>query len=205
MKLSTEQEDKIKLFVDQQELKIKSLRDDILDHLCCVVESDLKTGKTFEQSLEDAISEIAPNGLIDLERKTFFLLNSKRIIMMKKLMYFIGFIGAVTLAAGITFKLLWYPGANTLFITGFLLLLLIFVPMLAIDRYKVAIARTLSERLKIVLGCVSAVIVGLSGLCKLMHWMGAEVLLLAGTLIFAIGYLPFLFFSMYKKSIPNNL
>lgn len=116
-------------------------------------------------------------------------------------MYFIGFIGALTLTAGIVFKILWYPGANKLFITGFLLLLLIFVPMLAIDRYKVAIAKTLSERLKIVLGCVSGVIVGLSGLFKLMHWMGAEVLLLAGSFLFVVGYLPFLFFTMYKKSL----
>ncbi|WP_298313421.1 hypothetical protein [uncultured Aquimarina sp.] len=201
MKLSAEQEKSIKDFVDEQGLTIPALRDDILDHLCCVVESELKAGKTFDQSLHEAISELAPNGLIDLERKTFFLLNSKRIIMMKKLMYFIGFVGALTLTTGITFKILWYPGANKLFITGFLLLLLVFVPMLAFDRYKVAIAKTLSERLKIILGCVSGVIVGLSGLFKLMHWMGAEVLLLAGAFIFAIGYLPFLFFTMYKRAL----
>lgn len=201
MKLNSEQEKQIKSFVDKQGFKLLELRDDIEDHLCCVVESDLKRGRTFDQSLQDAISELAPNGLIDLERKTIFLLNSKRIIMMKKLMYFIGFIGALTLTAGVVFKILWYPGANKLFITGFLLLLLIFVPMLAIDRYKVAIAKTLSERLKIVLGCVSGVIVGLSGLFKLMHWMGAEVLLLAGAFIFVVGYLPFLFFTMYRKSL----
>ncbi|WP_298543963.1 hypothetical protein [uncultured Aquimarina sp.] len=201
MKLSIEQEEKIKDFVDKQGLRIQALKDDILDHLCCVVESELKAGKTFDQSLQDAILELAPNGLIDLERKTFFLLNSKRIIMMKKLMYFIGFVGALTLTTGITFKILWYPGANKLFITGFLLLLLVFVPMLAFDKYKVAIAKTLSERLKIILGCVSGVIVGLSGLFKLMHWMGAEVLLLAGAFVFAIGYLPFLFFTMYKRAL----
>ncbi|WP_299245639.1 hypothetical protein [uncultured Aquimarina sp.] len=201
MKLSIEQEEKIKDFVDKQGLRIQALKDDILDHLCCVVESELKAGKTFDQSLQDAILELAPNGLIDLERKTFFLLNSKRIIMMKKLMYFIGFVGALTLTTGITFKILWYPGANKLFITGFLLLLLVFVPMLAFDKYKVAIAKTLSERLKIILGCVSGVIVGLSGLFKLMHWMGAEVLLLAGAFVFAIGYLPFLFFAMYKRAL----
>ncbi|MHA7058197.1 hypothetical protein ACWGOQ_0013325 [Aquimarina sp. M1] len=201
MKLSVEQEEKIKSFVDKQGLKLPALRDDILDHLCCVVESDLKSGKKFDQSFQDAILELAPNGLIDLDHKTFFLLNSKRIIIMKKLMYFIGFIGALILTTGITFKILWYPGANKLFITGFLLLLLVFVPMFAFDRYKVAIAKTLSERLKIVLGCISGVIIGLSGLFKVLHWMGAEVLLLAGSLIFAIGYLPFLFFTMYKRSV----
>jgi len=201
MKLSAEQEKVISDYVVEQGMRASALRDDVIDHLCCVLESEIKAGKTFNESLEDAILELAPNGLLDLEHKTFFLLNSKRIIIMKKLMYFIGFIGALILTTGMVFKLLWYPGANTLFITGFLLLLLIFVPMLAIDKYKVVIAKTLSERLKIILGCISGVIIGLSGLFKVMHWMGAEVLLLAGGFIFAIGYLPFLFFTMYKKSL----
>lgn len=201
MRLDEEQEKRIEEFVDKQDFRLVSLRDDILDHLCCVVESDLRAGKTFDQSLKDAMFDLAPNGLIDLEKKTFFLLNSKRIIMMKKLMYLIGFIGSLTLTTGIVFKLLWYPGANMLLMTGFLVLLLIFVPMVTIDKYKVTIAKNLSERLKIILGCVSAVVVGLAGLFKVMHWMGAEVLLLAGGLIFAVGYLPFLFFTMYKKSL----
>ncbi|MGY3792895.1 hypothetical protein [Aquimarina sp. 433] len=201
MRLDEEQEKRIEEFVDMQDFRLVSLRDDILDHLCCVVESDLRAGKTFDQSLKDAVFDLAPNGLIDLEKKTFFLLNSKRIIMMKKLMYLIGFIGSLTLTTGIVFKLLWYPGANMLLMTGFLVLLLIFVPMVTIDKYKVTIAKNLSERLKIILGCVSAVVVGLAGLFKVMHWMGAEVLLLAGGLIFAVGYLPFLFFTMYKKSL----
>jgi len=201
MRLDEEQEKRIEEFVDKQDFRLVSLRDDILDHLCCVVESDLRAGKTFDQSLKDAVFDLAPNGLIDLEKKTFFLLNSKRIIMMKKLMYLIGFIGSLTLTTGIVFKLLWYPGANMLLMTGFLVLLLIFVPMVTIDKYKVTIAKNLSERLKIILGCVSAVVVGLAGLFKVMHWMGAEVLLLVGGLIFAVGYLPFLFFTMYKKSL----
>ncbi|WP_299606683.1 hypothetical protein [uncultured Aquimarina sp.] len=201
MRLDEEQEKRIEEFVDKQDFRLVSLRDDILDHLCCVVESDLRAGKTFDQSLKDAVFDLAPNGLIDLEKKTFFLLNSKRIIMMKKLMYLIGFIGSLMLTTGIVFKLLWYPGANMLLMTGFLVLLLIFVPMVTIDKYKVTIAKNLSERLKIILGCVSAVVVGLAGLFKVMHWMGAEVLLLAGGLIFAVGYLPFLFFTMYKKSL----
>ncbi len=201
MKLTEEQENRIIDIVDSQGLKLESLRDDIVDHLCCVVESEMDQGKLFEASLNSAIIELAPNGLINIERKTFFLLNSKRIIIMKKFMYLIGFVGALTLTVGITFKILWYPGANKLFTVGFLLLLLVFVPMLAFDKYKVAIAKALSERLKIVLGCVSGIIVGLSGLFKFMHWPGAEILLLAGSFIFAVGFLPFLFFTMYKKSI----
>ncbi|AXT61310.1 hypothetical protein D1816_13460 [Aquimarina sp. AD10] len=201
MKLTVEQEEKISQYVFDQGLKIPSLSDDVIDHLCCVIESELGKEKSFDELLSNAITDIAPNGLADLENKTIFLLNSKRILLMKKFMYLIGFIGSVTLTAGITFKLLSYPGANVLFIIGFLTFLLVFMPLYAIDRYKVAISKTISERLKVILGLTAAIITGLSGLFKLMHLQGTQILLLAGAFIFAVGYLPFFFFTMYKKSI----
>lgn len=202
MKLTAEQEKKIADFVDRQGLKIQTLRDDVIDHLCCVVESELgKDKRTFEQLLEKAAIDLAPNGLIEIQDKTIFLLNAKRILMMKKLMYFIGFIGAISLSAGVTFKLLRMPFGSELFMAGFLILFLIFAPLVAIDRYKVALSQTISVKLKLILGVIAAVVTGLSGLFKLMHLQGADVLLMLGAFVFAVGFLPFYFFTMYKKSI----
>jgi hypothetical protein len=201
MKLTDQQEEIVRNCVDAQGLKLKNLRDDVIDHLCCAIESQLRKGKAFDQLLQDAMAEIAPNGLIDLEHKTIFLLNSKRIIIMKKFLYLIGFIGSVTFTAGVTFKLLHMSGGNELFIAGFLIILLVFIPLLAFDRYKVAISGALSERLKIIFGVSAAVITGISGLFKLLHLAGAAWLLLLGAFVFVAGFLPFLFFTMYKKSV----
>ncbi|WP_340202523.1 hypothetical protein [Ascidiimonas sp. W6] len=201
MKLTTEQENRITNFVDSQGLKIQTLRDDVIDHLCCVVESELGKGKSFEQLLDKAIMDLAPNGLIEIQHKTIFLLNSKRILMMKKLMYLIGFIGSITLTAGVTFKLLRIPFGTELFTVGFLTLLLIFIPLIAIDRYKVSLSKAISVKLKLILGVVAAVVAGLSGLFKLMHLQGADLLLMLGAFVFAFGFLPFYFFTMYKKSV----
>ncbi|WP_074405784.1 MULTISPECIES: hypothetical protein [Aquimarina] len=201
MKLTSDQENIIKSFVDDQGLKIKTLSDDITDHLCCVVESQLGKGKSFEDLLDKAIIDLAPNGLIEIQHKTFFLLNSKRIIFMKKLMYLIGFIGSITLTAGVTFKLLRMPFGTELFTVGFLTLLLVFVPLIAIDRYKVSLSKSISVKLKIILGIIAAIITGLSGLFKLMHLQGADLLLILGAFIFGFGFLPFYFFTMYKKSV----
>ncbi len=201
MKLTTEQETIVQDFVNTQGLKIPSLRDDVIDHLCCVIECELGKEKSFEQLFDKAVADLAPNGLIEIEHKTMFLLNSKRIIIMKKLMYLIGFIGSLTLTAGVTFKLLRMPLGNELFIVGFLTILLIFIPLLAFDRYKVAISVAISVRMKIILGVVSAIITGLSGLFKLMHLQGADLLLMLGAFVFAFGFLPFFFFTMYKKSV----
>ena len=201
MKISVEQENTIVDFVNKQGLSIPSLADDLIDHLCCVVESELGKGKSFELILENAINDIAPNGLIDIQNKTIFLLKSKRIIIMKKLMYSIGLIGSILLTIGVTLKILQQPFANILFISGFLILLLIFIPLMAIDRYKVTLSKSISIKLKVGIGVAAAIITGLAGLFKLMHWQGANVLLVTGAFIFAFGYLPFFFFNMYKKSI----
>lgn len=201
MKLTPEQEDLIADFVDVQGVSLPALRDDLIDHLCCVIESNLNNGKPFDQVLQAAVFDLAPNGLKDIQHQTVFLLNSKRIIAMKKLMYLIGFLGAITLTAGVTLKLLNMPWAYELFSVGFLTLLLVFVPLLAFDRYKVAISKALSERLKIILGTTAAVTTGLAGLFKLLHLQGAEVLLMLGAIVFAVGFLPFFFFTMYKKSV----
>tara|TARA_R110002050_G_scaffold69815_4_gene150982 strand:+ start:2154 stop:2762 length:609 start_codon:yes stop_codon:yes gene_type:complete len=201
MKLSPEQESIIENFVDAQGIKIRTLRDDLIDHLCCVVESELGKEKSFEQLLDEALEDLAPKGLTEIQHQTIFLLNSKRIIAMKKVLYLTGFIGSITLTAGVTFKLLHWPFANVLFIIGFLSLLLIFIPLLAIDRYKVSLSKAISVKTKIIMGAVAAIITGLSGLFKMMHLQGADLLLMLGALVFAFGFLPFYFFTMYKKSV----
>ncbi len=201
MKLTPEQEDSIITSVKSQGIQLSTLQDDIIDHLSCVIESQLGKDKEFEQLLKEAIIDIAPNGLKDIQRQTIFLLNSKRILIMKKLMYSIGFLGALSLTAGVAFKLLWYPGANILFTIGLVTLFLLFIPLMAFNRYKVAISKAISERLKIVLGAISAIIAGLSGIFKMLHLQGADILLGTAAIVFGLGFLPFLFFTMYKKSI----
>lgn len=201
MKLSEVQEEIVRKYVEGHDLTLKTLNEDIIDHLCCVLESELGEGKSFDEVLREATAELAPDGLADLQHKTFYLLNSKRIILMKKLTYIAGFIGSLSFTGGVAFKLLHYPGANQLFIIGYLLLLLVFIPLLAFDRYKVSLAGSMSNRWKIILGVASSVILGLAGVFKVMHLQGAEVLLLSGMVVFAMGFLPFLFFTLYKKSV----
>lgn len=201
MKLSPEQENEVARFVDAQDIQLTDLRDNLIDHLCCVIESQLSKSKNFDQLLEEAAHDIAPEGLKYVENQTIFLLNSKRILLMKKALYTIGFIGSITLAAGTTFKLMNWPYGYHLFAIGFLTLLLLFVPLWGLDRYKVVLSKALSEKMKVVLGVTAAIITGLSGLFKVLHLQGASWLLVLGALVFMFGFLPFFFFTMYKKSI----
>lgn len=201
MKLSTEQIEVIQYRIVQSGIRIKSLRDDVLDHLCCVMEAELDEGKEFKKILDNAIAELAPGGLGQLEKQTVYLLNSQKIFRMKKVIYFIGFIGAVSLAIGTIFKLMHMPGADQLSVTGYTLLLLIFVPLAAIHRFKVNLSSAISERLRIIFGAASALTGGLAGIFKIYHLQGFDFLFMTMAILFIAGFLPLLFFTMYKKSI----
>lgn len=120
---------------------------------------------------------------------------------MKKLLYITGFFGAISSAIGVVFKLLHLPGANAFFIIGWIVLLLIFVPIFAILRYRGSNSYKPYERALIILGGISAVTGGLSGVFKTLQLQGADILLLMGSFIFVVGFLPLYFYAMYRKSI----
>lgn len=120
---------------------------------------------------------------------------------MKKVMFTIGLLASISVCVGWLFKILSWPGGGDLFTYGFLAFVLLFLPMLAVDRYKLVLNRALSEKLRVILGFTSAIVTGLAVLFKIMHLQGANQLLILGTLLFSFGFLPFLFFRMYKKSL----
>lgn len=201
MKLTPEQENFVYEYVETKKIGNKLLKNDLIDHLFCVIEIQLEKGSSFNIAFDRALNQLAPNGLEEIEKETIYLLNNNRIIIMKQFMYFVGFLGALALTAGITFKLLSLPFGYELFATGFLILFLIFIPLYSFDRYKITIAKNLSQRIKIILGVIASLITGLAGLFKVLHLQGADLLLMLGAFIFTVGFLPFLFFTMYKKSV----
>jgi hypothetical protein len=201
MKVSPEQVTQIKQLIEQSSITINTLKDDLVDHLCCVVEVKMASGRGFEISLQEALDELAPDGLDVIQDETIFLLNATKVMLMKKIMYFIGLITSISMTIGIMFKLLHLKGAEDLFTYGFAGFVLLFLPMLVIDRYKHNLGKALSEKLRIGFGYLSAMLLIFSVLFKLFHLSGANLLLLCGMCVFSFGFLPFLFFNMYKKSI----
>ena len=202
MRLTADQVNAVRAHVERSGLTMEALKTDVLDHLCCVVEVKLDRGRTFEIGLKEALVELAPNGLKDLENETVFLLNSTKIILMKKLMYTIGALSSMSFVAGWAFGILHLPGAFELSAYGFLGFSLLFMPLYAIDYYKTSIQRALSEKLRFILGLLSAVMMAASVIFKMLHLpLLPTFFLITGTATFVLGFLPFLFFGMYRKSI----
>jgi len=200
MKLSVEQIEIIRIMVDQSRIDIQTLKDDVLDHLCCETESKMGQRKSFEIALKEALQELAPDGLDKIQQETIYLLNTSKLLFMKKVMYLIGLITTISMSIGWTFRILNWSGGSELLTYGFLGFVLLFIPMVTINYFKVNLRSGLSEKLRIILGLFSGVIVGLAIVLKFLHLPGADQLLFGGALLFSFGFLPFLFFSMYKKA-----
>lgn len=201
MKLTPEQITHIQAVISESKLTIQTLKDDLVDHLCCVVEYDVMNGKKFDTSLQEAINELAPEGLEEIEHQTLFLLNSTKIMYMKKITYVVGLASAISMSMGLAMKYFHLAGAQELTIAGFLTFVLAFVPLATVDRFKAQMQIPFSDRLRIIMGIISIVIMCLGVLMKIFHMEGANLSVLAGAILFSFGFLPALFFNLYKKSI----
>lgn len=203
MQLSEFQSDKISNYLDNEGVELESLKNDLHDHLCCVVEDKMVQGMSFESAFAQAIRQVTPQGALNIQQQTIFLINLSKISRMKKLMYSIGLLSSISVALGWLMTLLHLPGGNKLFSYGFVALVLVFVPMLAYDRYKLNTNRILTEKLKLIFGFSSAFLAGLGVVFKLLHLMGAGIILAIGVLLFAFAFLPFLFLGLYKSSLEE--
>ncbi len=204
MQVSTDQLQALKAYIHQSNITITTLKDDLLDHICCVVEKKMGEGRGFDVAMKEAVNELAPEGLERIEQETIFLLSTTKYMRMKKIMFAVGLLSSISMTMGVTFKILHMPGAEELFNIGFFPFLLIFLPMIAIDRYKRNLAKATYEKLRMGSGFLSSIVIGSSVFFKIFHLQGADVLLLAGIGIFCFTFLPFLFFSLYKKSISEG-
>lgn len=201
--IAEEYEERIIEEVNQSSLKNQSLKDDLIDHFCCLVEMEMAKGNSFEDSLNKAYTQTAPNGLDEIQRETIFLLNYSKIMIMKKVTYLSGYLFSLTWAAGALFKILHLPGAGMLLGIGGLGIAFIFLPLLLVNRYRNFTREVLSEKMKYIFGIASIILLVTSITMKMLHLMGAALMLGVSFLVFGFGFLPFLFFRMYKKSMDE--
>lgn len=204
MRLTEEQENKIKQLVEQHQFKVPGLADDIIDHLCCYLEFEGKEKLDFDSQLEEAVQLLAPTGLASLEQQTLFLLNANKIILMKRFFFTLGLVSSMALSMGLLFKLMHWPGANVMLLSGSVLFLLVFLPFWTLDKFKFKMAKNSFDRWRLLSGLGAGVLFGLSVVFKALHLMGAPWLLVASILIFVVLFLPFYFFKIYRKSLGTE-
>jgi hypothetical protein len=191
--------------ISESAISSKDIQDDLIDHFCCLVEIEMQRGKSFDEAYASAYQQTTPNGFGEIQHESFFLLNHKKIILMKQFTYITGYLFALSTSVGAFFKIMHFPSAEILLFSGLLGVSFIFLPLLLINKFKDKVLKVMSEKLKWIFGTLSMMLI-ITGSCfKLLHLQGAMVIFGLGMLTFGLLFLPFLFFRMFKSSQEEAL
>jgi hypothetical protein len=187
----------IERFVDRANLSFSHLRDDLVDHLCCDVEQEMAIGKNFINAYNDVLERVGVRDLKSIQENTIKLINKKYNIM-KKIMYISGILAPVIMVIGAFSKIMHWPGANWMILFGFIVAAFLLLPSATYVMYSEQ-----KSRGKILLhlsGLTAGIGYVLGILMKMMHWPGANIILMVGMTIGAIIFLPALLHDLKKHS-----
>ncbi len=70
--------------IKRNKIEMKDLQLNLLDHICCIIEQDLREGDDFESFCKKTIRQFYKNELREIEEETIQLLIFKNYYTMKK-------------------------------------------------------------------------------------------------------------------------
>ena len=111
-------------------VEMEDLQLNLLDHLCCIIESGLEENGDFEQFYLATVKKFYKKELREIEEETISLLINKNYYVMKKIMIVSGVTSVSLLTMGIILKFLHQQGASFGIVLGILMMSLIFLPLL---------------------------------------------------------------------------
>jgi hypothetical protein len=169
-------------------VETEDLQLNLLDHVCCIIESELDEKEDFGPFYQKVIARFFKKELRELEEETQLLLAFKHYYTMKKIMFASGFSSAFLLIFGAFFKVMHWPVANVMFILGIGLFSALFLPIM----FTLKMREKTEKREKVVLamglGISLYLLIGV--LFKIMHWPGSGFFILSGIPILLFLYLP---------------
>lgn len=204
MCLDQEQIQTVEEYVQEAGINYSHLEEDLVDHLCCDIESRMREGIPFHEAYREVQHQAGYNTLSRIQRDTLFLID-KNYRMMKKSMKTLGIIALVMMALGSVAKIMHWPGASILLTLSFLVVGIIFYPAVLYVLYK-----EYYDKKKVYIP-VLAFIGGLAFmwgvLFKIQHWPGAGILMTSGEflLIVLLAIIGLSTLSRQKKNLWINI
>ena len=188
--LNEQQIDYILNDISARGVEMDSLQQNLLDHICCIIENNLEENGDFESFYKKTIQTFYKDALWEIEEETLQLLTHKNYYKMKKIMIYSGTLSVAGFIAGSIFKIMHWPGASAILLLSMLNISLIFLPLLFILKTREVSA--MKDKLMIAIGTIFGILFSISSLFKIFHWPGANLMWL-----FALGILMFIFIPIY--------
>jgi hypothetical protein len=189
--------DQISRDITRQEITFSHLLEDLIDHVCCDVESEMISGIPFSEAYRKVKEKMGKRRLKEIQEETLFAVDTKY-RKMKTTMKISGVAGTVMLSLSALLKILHIPPAGALLTLGALMLALIFLPSALVVLWK----ETHNTR-KLFLFIItflagSSLIVGI--LFKIQHWMGAGLLITFSLATILLLLIPILLISKIREN-----
>lgn len=195
--LSDEQIDYISDDIRRNGIQIEDLQLNLLDHICCIIEHNLKDGEDFEPFYRDTVKQFYRKELSEIEEETVYLLTFKNYYLMKRSMIVSGAFAAFILVMGAIFKIGHWPGAGILIFSGMVVFSLVFLPLVFLLKTKEV--GTMREKIILGLGTLAGICYFISALFLIMHWPGARVIWVLTLSMSFFLLLPLYFFNGIRK------
>ena len=200
--LSDKQIDYILNDIGARGVEMESLQQNLVDHVCCIIEQNLEVNGDFENFYQKTIQTFYKDALWEIEEETLLLLTYKNYYTMKKIMINSGIFSAFTFFAGSIFKVMHWPGAGPLIILAMLASSLIFLPLFFFFKKN----ETTESKSKIIIavGTVNGILFCISSLFKIMHWPGSHALWLLTIGMMVFVFVPLFFFNGIKNEATKT-
>ena len=192
-KLSDQQIDYILNDIGARGVEMESLQQNLLDHICCVIENNLEENGDFENFYQKTIKTFYKDALWEIEEETLQLITYKNYYTMKKVMITSGTFSVLGFIAGSIFKIMHWPGAGAILLLSMLVISFVFLPLLFV--LKAREVSTIKDKLMIAIGTLFGILFSLSSLFKIMHWPGANFMWFTALGLLLLIFIPLYFFS----------
>jgi len=173
------------------------LIDDVLDHVCCMVEEYMSEGKDFESSYDQVLDTIGERALPEIQHQTLLNLN-KKYQRMKNFTYLFGLSAAILTILGSLFKKMHWPGAGILISVGMVLIVLVFLPLYFITNHREQPEK--KNPVYAIVGYLTLALLLAGATFKIMHWPGAGMLIYTSVGFLLIGFVPLYVVNVFQRS-----
>lgn len=188
--------------VRREEITFSHLAADLIDHICCDVESEMQKGFSFAEAYRKVKYKMGSGRrLKEIQEDTLYAVDTKY-RKMKNTMKISGIAGTVLLGFAALFKIMQWPFASVLLVTGVAALALFFLPSALGALWKETHS---PKRLFLFISAFLAFFFLFAGvLFKVMHWPGAAIALSLSVLSAVLFFIPALTVDRFRDPEVKN-
>ncbi len=177
---------------------IEDLQNNLLDHICCIVENEMTEGEDFYKFYGRIVPRFFKKELKEIEEETTNLLTFKNYYAMKNTVKISGTISGILILLGAIFKTMHWPGAGIMIVLGGLFFSLVFLPLMIVLKFKDDESKT--DKWVFAFGFLMAMGAATGIVFKVMHWPYANFLMRWSVTFFLFGYIPLYYFTRIRRA-----